>query len=85
MAADLNDVLDSLDTLGTLDTLDSADSPCASTRFILSGRSAGGPIVRLAASCHEGRLVRAEDSAHYVPLTDTDLVVAEIGRLATTD
>jgi hypothetical protein len=41
--------------------------------------------VRLAASCHEGRLVRAEDSAHYVPLTDTDLVVAEIGRLATTD
>lgn len=46
-------------------------------------RSALDAYGQRAASCHEGRLVCAENSAHYVPLTDTDLVVAETGRLAT--
>lgn len=70
MADDLNDVLDSLDAPG------SADSPCTSTRFILSGHSAGGPIVRLAASRRPDRI------AGLVLVDPSDEAITEMtGRL----
>jgi hypothetical protein len=44
-------------------------------------RSAVAAYRARAASYRDGRFVAATRSAHYVPVTDAELVAAEIGRI----